>query len=85
MDIDLCSFGMCSEHTLICAETKGGQNVSCTCERGEQAFNRCCIYHAGVLTGGECAHGETENRFSILTSVLKELVTVNTSASANKP
>lgn len=39
VDIDLCSFGMCSEHTLICAETKGGHNVSCTCERGEQAFS----------------------------------------------
>ncbi|XP_047458100.1 protein eyes shut homolog [Mugil cephalus] len=34
VDIDLCSFGMCSEHTLICTETKDGQNVSCTCARG---------------------------------------------------
>lgn len=42
VDIDLCSFGMCSEHTLICAEIKGGQNISCTCERGEQTFGR---YH----------------------------------------
>lgn len=48
VDIDLCSFGMCSEHTLICAETKGGHNVSCACERGEQAFSRCCICHVGV-------------------------------------
>ncbi|KAM6916581.1 protein eyes shut homolog [Xenentodon cancila] len=34
LDIDLCSFGLCSEHTLICTETTDGQNVSCTCERG---------------------------------------------------
>ncbi|XP_068613126.1 protein eyes shut homolog [Brachionichthys hirsutus] len=34
VDIDLCSFGICSDHTLICVETKGGQSVSCTCERG---------------------------------------------------
>ncbi|XP_034464842.1 protein eyes shut homolog isoform X2 [Hippoglossus hippoglossus] len=34
VDIDLCSFGICGEHTLICAETSDGQNVSCTCERG---------------------------------------------------
>ncbi|XP_049592179.1 protein eyes shut homolog [Syngnathus scovelli] len=34
IDIDLCSFGMCSEHTVLCTETKDGQNVSCLCERG---------------------------------------------------
>ncbi|XP_061766366.1 protein eyes shut homolog isoform X2 [Nerophis ophidion] len=34
IDIDLCSFGMCSEHTMMCTETKDGHNVSCTCERG---------------------------------------------------
>ncbi|XP_069394492.1 protein eyes shut homolog isoform X2 [Paralichthys olivaceus] len=34
VDIDLCSFGICSERTLICTETNDGQNVSCTCERG---------------------------------------------------
>ncbi|XP_029031043.1 protein eyes shut homolog isoform X2 [Betta splendens] len=34
VDIDLCSFGMCSEHTLICAETEDGQDVSCACHRG---------------------------------------------------
>lgn len=38
LDIDLCSFGMCSEHTLKCTKTKDGQNFSCTCERGEQVF-----------------------------------------------
>nr|XP_040033839.1 protein eyes shut homolog isoform X3 [Gasterosteus aculeatus aculeatus] len=36
VDIDLCSFGLCSEHTLMCSETKDGQNVLCTCERGFQ-------------------------------------------------
>lgn len=36
VDIDLCSFGLCGEHTLICAETRGGHDVTCTCERGEQ-------------------------------------------------
>lgn len=50
VDIDLCSFGMCSEHTLICAEIKGGQNISCTCERGEHTFGRYHICHARVLT-----------------------------------
>ncbi|XP_017164565.1 protein eyes shut homolog isoform X2 [Poecilia reticulata] len=34
VDIDLCSFGLCSEHTLICSESRDGQNVSCTCEKG---------------------------------------------------
>ncbi|XP_061546314.1 protein eyes shut homolog isoform X4 [Phycodurus eques] len=34
IDIDLCAFGMCTEQTLICTETKDGQNVSCICERG---------------------------------------------------
>ncbi|XP_077351669.1 protein eyes shut homolog isoform X2 [Festucalex cinctus] len=34
IDIDLCSFGMCTEHTVLCTETKDGQNVSCVCEKG---------------------------------------------------
>lgn len=38
VDVDLCSFGLCGEHTLKCAETEGGRNVSCTCERGEEPF-----------------------------------------------
>lgn len=53
VDIDLCSFGLCSEHTVMCVETKGGQNVSCTCQRGEQALNKCWICHAAALTGGK--------------------------------
>lgn len=36
VDIDLCSFGLCGEHTLICAETRGGHDVTCTCEKGER-------------------------------------------------
>lgn len=51
VDIDLCSFGLCGEHTLICAETRGGQDVTCTCERGERAFRRCYICCADGLKG----------------------------------
>ncbi|KAF7220051.1 fibropellin-3-like [Nothobranchius furzeri] len=40
LDIDLCSFGLCSEHTLICTEAKDGQSVSCMCEAGEQDLLR---------------------------------------------
>lgn len=36
VDIDLCSFGMCSEHTMMCTETEDGQNVTCMCERGKK-------------------------------------------------
>lgn len=35
LDIDLCSFGLCSENTLICTETRDGHNVSCTCKKGK--------------------------------------------------
>ncbi|XP_038593172.1 protein eyes shut homolog [Micropterus salmoides] len=61
VDIDLCSFGMCSEHTLICAETKDGQNVSCTCERGfggsfcEVNLNEC--ESKPCQNGGICVDG----------------------------
>ncbi|KAM6923263.1 protein eyes shut homolog [Lycodopsis pacificus] len=61
VDIDLCSFGLCSEHTLICAETKGGQNVSCTCERGfegsfcEVNLNEC--EPKPCQNGGSCVDG----------------------------
>lgn len=51
VDIDLCPFGLCGEHTLICAETRGGQDVTCTCERGERAFSRCHICCADGLKG----------------------------------
>lgn len=34
VDVDLCSLGLCGEHTVICAETESGQDVSCTCGRG---------------------------------------------------
>lgn len=42
MDIDLCSFGLCGERTLICAETRGGHDVTCTCERGERPLYLPC-------------------------------------------
>lgn len=43
VDLDLCAFGMCSEHTLICVEAKDGQNVSCTCERGNKTLIKSLI------------------------------------------
>ncbi|XP_034008091.1 protein eyes shut homolog [Trematomus bernacchii] len=61
VDIDLCSFGLCSEHTLICSETKGGQNVSCTCKRGfggslcEVNLNECDS--KPCQNGGMCVDG----------------------------
>ncbi|KAM4590762.1 protein eyes shut homolog [Odontesthes bonariensis] len=61
LDIDLCSFGLCSEHTLICTETEDGQNVSCTCERGfgglfcEVNLNEC--ESKPCLNGGVCVDG----------------------------
>ncbi|XP_074532634.1 protein eyes shut homolog [Halichoeres trimaculatus] len=61
VDIDLCSFGLCSEHTLICVETKDGQNVSCTCERGftgpfcEVNLNEC--ESKPCQNGGTCVDG----------------------------
>lgn len=57
MDIDLCSLGLCSEHTLVCAETRDGQNVSCTCERGEQdlLLNTSYVQQSAVCWGGGAA------------------------------
>ncbi|XP_034753236.1 protein eyes shut homolog isoform X1 [Etheostoma cragini] len=61
VDIDLCSFGLCSEHTLICVETKDGPNVSCTCERGfggsfcEVNLNEC--ESEPCQNGGICVDG----------------------------
>ncbi|XP_040033836.2 protein eyes shut homolog [Gasterosteus aculeatus] len=62
VDIDLCSFGLCSEHTLMCSETKDGQNVLCTCERGFQGsfcevnLNEC--ESKPCQNGGICVDGD---------------------------
>ncbi|XP_030603557.1 protein eyes shut homolog [Archocentrus centrarchus] len=61
VDIDLCTFGMCSEHTLICTETEDGQDFSCTCERGfggsfcEVNLNEC--ESNPCQNGGICVDG----------------------------
>ncbi|XP_065815558.1 protein eyes shut homolog [Labrus bergylta] len=61
VDIDLCSFGLCSEHTLICSETKDGQNVSCICKSGfsgsfcEVNLNEC--KSKPCQNGGICVDG----------------------------
>ncbi|KAF3708325.1 Protein eyes shut -like protein Epidermal growth factor-like protein 10 [Channa argus] len=61
VDIDLCSFGICGEHTLMCSETKDGQNVFCTCERGfggsfcEVNLNEC--ESKPCQNGGICVDG----------------------------
>ncbi|XP_072293357.1 protein eyes shut homolog [Eucyclogobius newberryi] len=61
MDIDLCSFGICSEHTLICTETRDGHGVSCMCERGfagsfcEVNLNEC--ESKPCQNGGVCVDG----------------------------
>ncbi|XP_054654555.1 protein eyes shut homolog isoform X4 [Dunckerocampus dactyliophorus] len=66
IDIDLCSFGMCSEHTIMCTETKDGHNVSCTCERGfggslcEVNINECeskpCQNNGVCVDGSDLYH-----------------------------
>ncbi|KAM8858778.1 protein eyes shut homolog isoform 2-T3 [Spinachia spinachia] len=62
VDIDLCSFGLCSEHTVLCSETKDGQNVFCTCEKGYQGsfcevnLNEC--ESRPCLNGGICVNGD---------------------------
>ncbi|XP_054606105.2 protein eyes shut homolog [Nothobranchius furzeri] len=61
LDIDLCSFGLCSEHTLICTEAKDGQSVSCMCEAGfegsfcEVNINDC--ESKPCQNGGICVDG----------------------------
>lgn len=44
VDVGLCSLGTCGKHTLMYAETEGGQEgLSCTRGRDEEPFGRCHI------------------------------------------